>query len=133
MNQTDEHHLRAAEGWLDLDHAVEAAEELESISPEAKAHPAVPLLRCRLYLDVHKPEHAHVIATTLTEKMPEVPDVWFYLACACARMDKNDDAGSALKLCFVSAAHKDEEQKWQDRALATRDLDGFWHQQQQSV
>ena len=133
MTEADEHHLRAAEGWLDLDHAVEAAEELESISPEARAHPNVLLLRCRLYLDVHKPDTTHLIATALTEKLPELPDGWFYLACASARLNKNDDAESALKKCFVAAAHKDEEQKWQDRALATRDLDGFWCANQREI
>nr|ALS90068.1 tetratricopeptide repeat protein [uncultured bacterium] len=131
MTESDEHHLRSAEGWLDLDHAVEAAEELDLISPEGKAHPAVLLVRCRLYLDVHKPDITHVIATALTEKLPELPDCWFYLACAGARLNKNDDAESALKRCFLAAAYKDEEQKWQDRALATRDLDGFWDQKQQ--
>jgi len=46
---------------------------------------------------------------------------------------QKNDAESALKKCFAAAARKNEEQKWQDRALATRDLDGFWCHQQQSV
>jgi len=133
MNETDEHHLRAAEGWLDLDHAVEAAEELDSISPEAQSYPAVLLVRCRLYLDIHKPDNTHLIATALTEKIPELPDGWFYLACASARLNKNDGAEKALKKCFVAAARKDEEQKWQDRALATRDLEGYWSENQGTV
>ena len=65
-------------------------------------------------------------ATALTEKIPELPDGWFYLAYAYARLNKIADAAAALKKCFVAATHKDEEEKWQDRALATRDLDGFW-------
>jgi hypothetical protein len=69
----------------------------------------------------------------LTEQLPDLPDSWFYLACAWARLNRNDDAEQALKKCFISAAHKDEEQQWQDRALATRELDGFWGANQRSV
>ena len=133
MTEADEHHLRAAEGWLDLDHAVEAGQELESISPEFKAHPAVLLLRCRFYLEVHKPENAHVIAVTLTEKLPDVPDGWFYLACASARLNRNEEVESALKKCFLTAVQRNEEEKWQERALAAPDLDGFWCANQRSV
>jgi predicted Zn-dependent protease len=122
----DEHRIRAAEGWLDLDHPVEAAEELEKVAPQHRAHPAILLLRCQIYLAVHKPDHTQVIATTLTEQLPEVPDGWFYLACAYSRLNQNGEARAALKQCFVAAAKRDSEKEWQERALAARDLEALW-------
>jgi hypothetical protein len=71
LTAQDEHHIRAAGGWLDLD---------------------------------HKPDHTHVIAATLTEQLPEIPENWFYLACACARLNQYDEAGAVLKRCFIAAA-----------------------------
>jgi predicted Zn-dependent protease len=85
---------------------MQAAKELEKIAPEDRSHPVVLLLRCRIYLAVHKPEHTHLIATTLTEQCPELPHFWYYLACACGRLNRNDDAEAALKQCFVAAAAK---------------------------
>ena len=107
--------------------------ELESISSEARAHPKAVLLRCRLYLDVHEPEHTHVVATTLTERLPDLPDGWFYLACACARLSKSNNAEMGLKKCFIAAIHRGEEQKWRDRALSTSDLDGLWCESQREL
>ena len=58
-----------------------------------------------------KPDHTLVIATNLTEELPDLPDGWFALACACARLNKNDNAESALKKCLVAAAHQNEDQR----------------------
>ena len=130
MNKADQHRLLEAEGWLDLDDPVQAAEELEKIEPSQRGHPVALLLRCRIYLATHRPDYTHVIATTLTEQGPDLPHAWFYLACACSRLNRNDDAGAALKQCFVAAVAKGEEQEWQERALAERDLDGLWCEDQ---
>jgi len=124
LSEADEHHMRAAEGWLDLDEAVQAAEELEKV--ELKSHPVVLFLRCRIYLETHRPEYTQTIATRLTESIPDSPDAWFYLACACSRLQQHDDARQALKRCFIAAARKDEEQKWQDRAVNSRDLEALY-------
>jgi hypothetical protein len=37
----DQRHLEAAEGWIELGNHLEANEELENITPEHRAHPAV--------------------------------------------------------------------------------------------
>jgi hypothetical protein len=37
----DLRHLQAAQGWFELGNHVEAAEELEQISPQLRAHPPV--------------------------------------------------------------------------------------------
>jgi len=65
--------------------------------------------------------------------MPESPDAWFYLACAAARLHRIDEASAALKECFGGAIKKCQEDEWQRRALATRDLDSFWCEEQQEI
>jgi predicted Zn-dependent protease len=126
LSPADQHHLNAAEGWLDLDDPVEAGRELDEIGLVNSIHPEVLLLRCRMYLAIHKPEYTHDIATTLTHQLPEIPHGWFYLACACARLGQNGIAASALKKCFLAAEPSGAEKDWQDRALAAADLDAFW-------
>jgi predicted Zn-dependent protease len=133
LSPTDQHHLNAAEGWLDLDDPVEAGKELDEIGLASSLHPKVLLLRCRLYLAIHKPEYAHDIAITLTGQLPEIPDGWFYLACACSRLGQNEFAAAALKKCFLAAEPSGAEKDWQDRALAAADLDAFWCSNQTQI
>lgn len=130
MNLTpqDEHYVRAAEGWLDLDEAMEASQELEAISIENRSHPAVLVQYCRLYLDTHRPDYTHFIATSLTEHSPELPDGWFYLACAHARLNRKKEALPALEKCFAAAALGKCEEEWRMRAIEARDLEVVWCQ-----
>jgi hypothetical protein len=41
LDLPDIHHLRAAQGWLELGNHLEANEELEKIAPALRAHPSV--------------------------------------------------------------------------------------------
>jgi hypothetical protein len=41
LKPPDSHHLKAAEGWLELGNYLEANEELERIQPRVRAHPLV--------------------------------------------------------------------------------------------
>jgi predicted Zn-dependent protease len=125
LSPTDEFHISAAEGWLDLDAPLEAGLELDQIRLENIAHPRVLLLRCRLYLATHRAEYTHTIATTLIDRLPDLPDAWFYLACACSRLGTQDAASLALKKCFLAAAKSGTENAWQERALKAIDLDGL--------
>jgi hypothetical protein len=45
----DHHHLRAAQGWLELGNWLEANAELENITPQQRAHPDVLRLRVEIY------------------------------------------------------------------------------------
>lgn len=121
LSEADEQHMRAAEGWLDLDEPVQAAEELEKV--EFQSHPVVLLLRCRIYLETHRPEYTLTIATRLTENIPDWPDAWFYLACSLARLQKIEEARETLTRCFVEADKKGQEREWRDKAANSRDLE----------
>jgi hypothetical protein len=50
LNQTDSFHLQAAEGWFELGDLVSANNELDEISPEERAHPAVLVMRHEIAL-----------------------------------------------------------------------------------
>jgi len=133
LSAIDQYHLNAAEGWLDLDEPVEAAKELEEISFASRVDVDVLLLRCRLYLAVHKAEYTFDIATTLTTQLPEIAEAWFYLACASSRLGHNDVAATALKKCFLAADRDDRAPEWQQRALDARDLEGYWCSEQMGI
>lgn len=45
LNHADSFHLRAAEGWFELGDLVSANNELDEISAEERAHPAVLIMR----------------------------------------------------------------------------------------
>lgn len=125
LSETDERHLHAAEGWLDLDEPVEAAKELEHISETVRGHPAFLLIRCRVYLETHRPDYTHTIALRLTDTLPESPDAWFYLASACARLGQNENVEPALSRCFGAAIKMGEMDEWQKRVANSRDLEGL--------
>ena len=61
----DQRHLEAAEGWIDLGNHLEANEELENITPENRAHPAVLEVRWQIYAKAKKCEGALDIASAL--------------------------------------------------------------------
>ena len=45
----DQHHLRAAEGWLELGNHLEATAELEEIAPTLRGQPQVLEVRWQIY------------------------------------------------------------------------------------
>jgi predicted Zn-dependent protease len=132
LTQTALFHLHAAEGWLDLGMHVEAFDELEAVEPLNRSHPAVLLMRSRVYLAANKPDCAHTILTKYTTDLPNSPDGWFFLACALSKRREVEQAEHALK-CFVAAIKTDDEKLWQDRAVQTKDLDGLWCSNQMSI
>jgi hypothetical protein len=48
LESSDLHYLRAAQGWTELGNALEAARELERITPEQWAHPEVLKVRAKI-------------------------------------------------------------------------------------
>jgi predicted Zn-dependent protease len=112
---------------------IEAFNELEEIEPLNRSHPAVLLMRSRIYLAAHKPDFAHAILTTFTSSLPDSADGWFYLACAHAKRREVEKAEQALKKCFLAAAKTDDEKLWSDRAICTKDLDALWCSNQMSL
>lgn len=85
LDTTDIRSLRAAEGWLELGNASEAAAELESIPSELREHPAVLEMRWQIYAKEENWDAAKEIARSIVTQMPDVPDGWLHLAYATRR------------------------------------------------
>ena len=81
----DQRHLQAAEGWLGLGDHLEANEELENISPEMRAHPAVLALRYEVYAAAKKWDRAVEVAEALTRLLPDRAAFWICLAYSLRR------------------------------------------------
>lgn len=85
LENTDLRHLTAADGWLGLGDLVSASDELEQISPENRAHPAVLALRYEIYAKAKKWDMAAEVADALTRMRPESPASWICLAFSTRR------------------------------------------------
>jgi tetratricopeptide (TPR) repeat protein len=85
LEPSDAHHLKAAEGWVGLGDLVSANDELEEISPEARAHPAVLFVRYEIYSKAEKWDMATEVSNALTKLLPEEAAVWICFAYSTRR------------------------------------------------
>ena len=80
LQPPDSLHLQAAEGWFELGNHLEANEELENITAENRAHPAVLEVRWQIYAKAKRWDACIEIARTLTELVPTDVNNWVHLA-----------------------------------------------------
>jgi hypothetical protein len=80
MSTSDQLHLRAAEGWLELGNPGEAAAELDGISSECSNHPDVLALRWHIAARGNDWPATMKFAQMLTQTAPEDPRGWVALA-----------------------------------------------------
>ncbi|MFO1496927.1 MAG: tetratricopeptide repeat protein [Verrucomicrobiota bacterium] len=92
LSGLDVHHLRSAEGWLELGNPVEANQELDAISPEHRAHPDVLLLRWHIYARAKMWHVCIVLADALTTRTADDPRGWVALAETLYFMNRITDA-----------------------------------------
>lgn len=85
LNAQDRMRLRAAEGWLELGDVVSASDELEEITAEARAYPAVLSMRYSIYAKAKRWDMAAEVAEGLTAMRPDEPKNWIHLADATRR------------------------------------------------
>jgi hypothetical protein len=77
---SDQHCLRAAEGWLDLGNANEASLELDRIGPEHRHDPDVLNLRWQIHRKTKNWDACFEVATSFTNAAPKDPRAWTSLA-----------------------------------------------------
>jgi tetratricopeptide (TPR) repeat protein len=92
----DSHHLKAAEGWLELGNHLEANEELENITASDRAHPDVLELRWQIYIEEEKWEASALIGGVIVELAPERHTGWIYRSFALHRMNQTQEAYDLL-------------------------------------
>src|SRR5689334_1809760 len=85
LNLPDIHHLRAAQGWLELGNHLEANVELENIAPEIRSHPDVLELRFQIFAKESKWDACRDIAESITKQAPERVIGWLHLAYSIRR------------------------------------------------
>ena len=137
LQQADSCHLQAAEGWFELGDLVSASNELEEISPEDKAHPAVLIMRYEIYAKAGKWDMAVMIAETLLKMLPGDAESWLNMAFTMRRKTGGSipEAKDILLeaetkfpreylfpynlACYCSQLHEFEEAgKWLKKAIA---------------
>jgi predicted Zn-dependent protease len=92
----DQHHLVAAQGWVELGNDLEANEELEQITPSNRAHPAVLEVRWQIYAKAKKWDAALDIASALAQMVPEEPLGWVHRSYCLHEMKKTEEARDNL-------------------------------------
>jgi predicted Zn-dependent protease len=79
------HCLRAAEGWLELGSAKEAAAELENLGSDLQEHPAVLEMRWQISVKELRWDAAKEVAQAIVAQLPEKAAGWLHLSYATRR------------------------------------------------
>jgi predicted Zn-dependent protease len=85
LDISDLHVLRAVEGWIELGNFTEAEGELNTLSPEKRAHPDVLDFRFQIHAGQKNWDVCREIAQTLTKREPARSSGWLHLAYATRR------------------------------------------------
>ena len=96
LEQADRVHLNAAEGWFGLGDLVSASDELEKITPAFRAHPAVLLMRCKIYQAAKRWGYLIEISETLIEQLPKLADAWIHRSYALHELNQTREAFDLL-------------------------------------
>lgn len=100
LEPPDTHHLRAAEGWLELGNAREATEELNRISTAGHEHPGVLEVRWSIHAHAKEWDACLEIAGSLIERFPQRSSGWIHRSYALHEMKRTQEA----RACLLPAA-----------------------------
>jgi len=107
MNQEDQTHILAAQGWLKLGSYLEANNALDEVTAALRAHPDVLRLRWRVYAMARKWDGALAIGKTLSEHEPEEEYSWLCHAAALHGMGETYEAYQILVAAIDEFGHFD--------------------------
>jgi predicted Zn-dependent protease len=93
----DQHHLRAAQGWLELGSHTEADRELDEIAPELRVHPDVLEIRWQIYAHAKKWGSCVDIAAAIIKVAPERPFGWIHRSFALHELQRTQEAFDLLQ------------------------------------
>jgi predicted Zn-dependent protease len=94
---TDLHHLRAAEGWLELGSHLDAIEELEKITPSLRSDPDVLKLRWHIYAKAKQWDGALETAGALCKRVPNQPTGWIWRANSLYFLKRTQEAHDLIR------------------------------------
>ena len=96
LPQPNQHHLTAAEGWLELGNHLEANDELEKIEASLRTHPDVLELRWQIFATAKKWEECVLIGNALVDTAPARPDSWIHRSYALHELSRPQEASDLL-------------------------------------
>src|SRR5947209_7357308 len=91
------HHLKAAEGWLELGNHLEANEELENIPPALRSHPDVLQLRWQIYAKAKKWDACVDLGEALVKLAPDREISWIHRSVALHAQKRYQEAWELLE------------------------------------
>ena len=92
----DSHHLRAAQGWIELSDFDEAANDLAKIRPQFRNLPAVSEVRWVLAANAHQWPKALSLAKKIARLTPDNAEGWMYEARSLIELRRPSEAYSLL-------------------------------------
>jgi tetratricopeptide (TPR) repeat protein len=96
LNHPNLLYLNAAQGWLELGNCIEAAAELERITPALREHPAVLEVRWQICVKSRCWADALSIAEILCRQTPESPFGWIHRSYCLHELKRTKEAWEAL-------------------------------------
>ena len=91
LTNTEHHHLKAAEGWLELGLLNEAFAELDNIQPKHQAHPD----------ELKRTQEAYDNLAKVSERFKGEHILHYNTACYLTQLGRLDEARTALKHALV--------------------------------
>ncbi len=92
----DSHYLRGAQGWLELGNPHEAIQELERLSPAARAHPDALQTEWEIYSVQKQWEAALAVGQRAVKLVPEFPSGWINRSYALHELRRTSEARNLL-------------------------------------
>jgi len=108
LDPADQAHLRAATGFVELAMPLEADEELDRITPEKRALPAVQAVRLLVYLLSERWESAAVLARHFAREIEPTNAQWWISWAYAARRAESLQAAQAILLSCEPLLHSQE-------------------------
>jgi tetratricopeptide (TPR) repeat protein len=97
LRPPDSHHLKAAQGWIELGDHIEADAELDNITPELRMHPDALKLRWQIYANAEKWDMCADLGSLLVTLAPERVSSWLHRSQALHRLKRTQEASDQLQ------------------------------------
>lgn len=92
LEPPDSFHFRAAQGWLELGNAEEAAKEIEAVSPNHRSHPDVLEVRWHISAAARSWDHCVEVAGEIIQLAPDRVDGWIHRSFALHELKRTQEA-----------------------------------------
>jgi len=96
LSESEQHSLRAAEGWFELGSAQEAEAELAALTPSVQHHPVALELRWQIQARANKWEACVEIARAISKAAPKEALGWIHLSYALHELKHTQEAWDNL-------------------------------------